>query len=152
MQARRAMLVGLNLSVIKWLALSGAGGGVPFLQSIDRDVQRSPQMIAAHLNQVPTSIFAPEATPAHLVFGLSTLVLAICETIFVTVSGLLLYSLIKFRRRASDPDREPAQIYGSTQVELSWTVIPILIVVVLFLATARVIFVTEKAHKPKDAL
>jgi cytochrome c oxidase subunit 2 len=106
-------------------------------------------MIAA---QAPTTVFGPEATPAHLVVGLSTLVFAICAAIFVVVAGLLLYSIIRFRHRTSDSDREPAQIYGSTQIELSWTVIPILIVVVLFLATARVIFVTERAHKPKDAL
>jgi len=32
-----------------------------------------------------------------------------------------------------DAGREPAQVYGSTQIELAWTIIPILIVVVLFL-------------------
>jgi cytochrome c oxidase subunit II len=107
---------------------------------------------AAYFDQPVTSIFAPEGTPAHSVFGLSVLVLAICTVIFILVAGLLLYTLIRFRHRATDSDQEPPQIYGSTQVELSWTVIPTLIVVVLFLATARVIFVTEKADKPKRAL
>ncbi len=36
--------------------------------------------------------------------------------------------------------------------ELSWTVIPILIVVMLFLATARVIYTTEHAPKPAAAM
>jgi len=36
----------------------------------------------------------------------------------------------------------------STQIELAWTVIPILIVVVLFLATARVIHAIQDAPKP----
>lgn len=103
-------------------------------------------------DQPITSIFAPEGTPAHSIFGLSLLVLAICAAIFVSVAGFLLYTLIRFRHRAEDADREPPQIYGSTQVELSWTVIPILIVVVLFLATARVIFITQKADKPATAL
>ena len=40
------------------------------------------------------------------------------------------------------------QIYGSNQIELSWTVIPILIVVMLFLATARVIL---RSRMPKPA-
>ena len=79
-------------------------------------------------------------------------VLTITAVIFLVVASLLLYALIRFRHRPTDPDREPAQIYGSNQIELSWTVIPILIVVVLFLTTARVIFVTENARKPASAL
>ena len=43
------------------------------------------------------------------------------------------------RGTAANDDREPPQVYGSNQVELAWTVIPVLIVVVLFMATARVI-------------
>jgi cytochrome c oxidase subunit II len=142
------MLTVLKLSLGRRLAMSI---GI-VLHSIDAPAQRLSRMISTHIDDSPTSIFAPAATPAHFVFGLSTLVLAICAAIFVVVSGLILYCIIKFHHRASDPDREPAQIYGSTQVELSWTVIPILIVVVLFLATARVIFVTEKAYKPKESL
>jgi len=103
-------------------------------------------------DQSSTSIFAPEATPAHSIFNLSLLVLAICTGIFLTVAGLLLFILFRFRHRRGYTQREPAQIYGSTQIELSWTVIPILIVVVLFLATARVIFVTQTAAKPSNAL
>jgi cytochrome c oxidase subunit 2 len=43
-------------------------------------------------------------------------------------------------------------VYGSTQIELAWTVIPILIVVVLFLATARVIHAIQDAPKPAEAV
>lgn len=104
------------------------------------------------LDQPSTSIFAPQATPAHYIFSLSILVLTISLAIFVIVAGLLLYSLIRFRHRRGYTQREPAQIYGSVQIELSWTVLPIIIVVVLFLATARVIFVTQTAAKPSSAL
>ena len=102
----------------------------------------------------PTNIFAPAGTPAHSIFGLSMLVLGITTGLFIVVGGLLVYVLFRFRHRASDPmsDQEPPQIYGSKQIELSWTVIPILIVVMLFLATARVILSTERARKPASAL
>lgn len=43
-------------------------------------------------------------------------------------------------------------MYGSNQIEISWTAIPILIVLVLFLATARVIIATETKHAPRDAM
>lgn len=104
--------------------------------------------------QSPTSILDPAGTPAHSVFSLSMLVLGITVAIFVVVAGLLLYALLRYRHRPSDKDalQEPVQIYGSNQIELSWTVIPILIVVMLFLATARVIYSTEHAVKPADSL
>jgi cytochrome c oxidase subunit 2 len=102
--------------------------------------------------QSPTSIFEPAATPAHSIYGLSMLVLSITLGIFLTVAGLLLYALIRYRHRPTDSDREPAQVYGSNQIELSWTVIPILIVVMLFLTTTRVILGTEAIPKPADAM
>ena len=100
----------------------------------------------------PTNIFDPAATPARSIFGLSMLVLSVTLAIFLIVGGLLLYALIRFRHRSSDSEDEPAQIYGSNQIELSWTVIPILIVVMLFLSTTRVIWQTEAAPKPSSAV
>jgi cytochrome c oxidase subunit 2 len=102
--------------------------------------------------QSTPSIFAPASTPAHEIYGLSLFVLLITGTIFVSVAGLLTYVLIRYRSRPSDEQHEPAQVYGSVQVELAWTVIPILIVVVLFLTTARIIFAVQDAPKPKTAL
>lgn len=99
-----------------------------------------------------TNIFMPDGTPARSIFGLSMLVLGICAAIFITVAGLLTYTIIRYRYRRGYTVQEPPQIYGSNQVELSWTVIPVLIIVVLFLATARVIFVTENAPRPSNAL
>jgi cytochrome c oxidase subunit II len=98
------------------------------------------------------NIFDPASTPAKSVFHLSMFVLVITSVIFVVVFTLLVYSVVKFRGRAKDADREPAQVYGSTQIELAWTIIPILIVVVLFLATARVIHAVQDAPKPATAV
>jgi cytochrome c oxidase subunit 2 len=99
-----------------------------------------------------TSIFAPETTPARMVFDLSVFVLAITGVIFVVVFTLLAYCIAKFRSTAADVEREPAQVYGSTQIEVAWTVIPVLIVLVLFLATARVIHAVQDAPPPPTAL
>ncbi|WP_084079961.1 cytochrome c oxidase subunit II [Edaphobacter aggregans] len=99
-----------------------------------------------------TNIFAPKSTPAHTILDLSIFVLVITGIIFVVVFGLLAYCVVKFRERAADGDHEPPQVYGSTQIELAWTIIPILIVVVLFLATARVIHAVQDAPRPASAL
>jgi cytochrome c oxidase subunit 2 len=98
------------------------------------------------------SIFSPSSTPADSIYHLSLFVLAVTGVIFVVVFSLLAYAVVKFRRRADDDGREPAQIYGSNQVELAWTVIPVLIVVVLFLAAARVIHGIEDAKFPPGTI
>src|SRR6266481_1687415 len=98
----------------------------------------------------PTSIFAPVSTPANSIFGLSLFLVAIAAVIFVIVFSLLAYAVVRFRKRANDDGREPAQVYGSNHVEIAWTVIPVLIVVVMFIATARVIATVQK--QPDDAL
>src|SRR5690242_10426307 len=80
----------------------------------------------------PTNIFAPVSTPAQSIFELSRLVLMVTSAIFIVVFSLLAYAVVKFRRRQGSNTREPAQVFGSIQLELAWTVIPILIVGVLF--------------------
>ena len=107
---------------------------------------------ASSLEPSPTSIFSPISTPAHDIYHLSLFVLAICAAIFVVVFTLIVYVAVRYRRRPTDDDCEPPQIYGSNQVELAWTVIPILIVVVLFLASARVIHAVEDAQFPADTI
>jgi len=100
----------------------------------------------------PTSIFAPASTPAQSIFGLSIFVIVTVATIFIVVFTLLAYAVARFRDKGSVDRSEPPQIYGSTQVELAWTVIPVLIVIALFLASARVIASIQDAPKPTGAL
>ena len=102
-------------------------------------------------NAVP-SIFEPHSTPAESIRHLSYFVLVVTGLIFLVVFILLTYVIVKFRNKTLADGREPAQVYGSTQIELAWTVIPILIVVVLFLATARVIHAIQDARKPATAV
>jgi len=98
------------------------------------------------------SIFAPESTPAQEIVDLSTLVLGVTAVILVVVASLMAYVIVKFRATPANADREPAQVYGSTQIELAWTIVPILIVIVLFAATARVIHAIQDAPQPAGAV
>jgi cytochrome c oxidase subunit 2 len=98
------------------------------------------------------NIFAAESTPTKAIVDLSILVLSITTLIFVVVAGLLVYAIVKFRATRANADREPAQVYGSTQIELAWTVVPVLIVIVLFAATARVIHAIQDAPQPPTAV
>jgi cytochrome c oxidase subunit II len=98
------------------------------------------------------NVFAPESTPARAIVDLSVFVLGITAAIFVVVASLLIYAIVKFRARPATADREPAQVYGSTQIELAWTIVPVLIVIVLFAATARVIHAIQDAPQPRNAV
>jgi cytochrome c oxidase subunit 2 len=100
----------------------------------------------------PTNIFAPASTPARDIFRLSIFGLEVEGAIFVVVFSLLAFAVVKFRRRKDDDGVEPPQVYGSNQIELAWTVVPVLSVVILFLSTARVIYRVQDAKRPKSAI
>jgi cytochrome c oxidase subunit 2 len=106
----------------------------------------------AETTQSNTSMFSPVSTPATQLYQLGMFVFAITGAIFVVVGGLLTYVVIRYRARPGDEQSEPPQVYGSNQVELAWTVIPILIIIVIFLTSARVIFAVQDAPKPSAAL
>jgi cytochrome c oxidase subunit II len=98
------------------------------------------------------SIFKPESTPAQDIHRLSNFVLIITALIFIVVFSLLAYVVVKFHQRGAEDKREPPPVYGSNQVELAWTVVPSLIVLVLFFATARVIYSVQEAVPPPGAI
>jgi cytochrome c oxidase subunit II len=97
-------------------------------------------------------VMSPVSTPASAITILAWFVLAITGAIFVTVVGLLAYSIVRFRARPSDETREPAQLYGSNQIEFAWTAIPLLIVIVLVLTTVRTIYDVQAAAEPPNAV
>jgi cytochrome c oxidase subunit 2 len=100
----------------------------------------------------PTNIFAPESTHAWIIYRYTLLIFAITGAIFVVVGGLLVYAIVRFRQRKGDETVEPAQVYGSEQVEIAWTVIPVIVVIVLVLTTARTIHEIQDAPRPPGAL
>ncbi len=97
------------------------------------------------------NMFAPTSTPAHQEFQLALFVLALTGGIGVVVGGAWIYVVWKYRSHDSG-EVEPPQIYGSPQVELAWTLVPAVLVVALFLTTARMIFTIQDHPQPKDAL
>src|SRR6266404_2671467 len=98
------------------------------------------------------NMFKPQATPADSVYNVSMLMLAICAAIFLVVGGLIVFTIVRFRRRKVDNSREPVQVYGSNRIEIAWTVIPVLIVIVLSMATARAVVEVQNKRMPADAL
>jgi len=69
--------------------------------------------------------------------------------VFIFVEGILVLTLIRFRRRPNQP--EPKHVHGNTALEITWTVIPLLILMVIAIPTVRTIFKTQAAAR-SDAL
>jgi cytochrome c oxidase subunit 2 len=97
-------------------------------------------------------VFAPVSSPAYAIDTLAWFAIAVCTGIALIVGGLLAYSIVRFRSRRGDDDREPPQVYGSNPIEFAWTVVPLLIVFVLILTTARTIYTVQAAIPPPGAI
>jgi heme/copper-type cytochrome/quinol oxidase subunit 2 len=59
------------------------------------------------------------------VYNLYNLFLYIAAVVFVVVSGLVIWSVVRYRRRGDDL---PKQTHGNNRLELTWTLIPTLVV------------------------
>jgi cytochrome c oxidase subunit II len=93
---------------------------------------------------VPTLVFAAPPSPlspasesAKRISDLFTIVASVAAIIFVLVEGLLVFAVVRFRRR--DGDEMPRQIHGNKALELLWTIIPAGIMVSLFVITVPVL-------------
>jgi len=78
------------------------------------------------------------------IYGLHMEVFWICVGIAVVVFGAMLYSLLKFRKsQGAVPD---TSMVHSTKVEIIWTVIPVIILVVMAVPAARTILKMEDSR------
>ncbi len=104
LKRRTALVASLLLAV----GLSSCGGSPTFLNPV-------------------SSIARDEA-------GLYMAVFYLALGVFIIVECLLVYALIRFRKRSGDSG-EPKQVYGNSRLEIVWTAIPVLLVLTLFILT-----------------
>ncbi len=77
-------------------------------------------------------VVAPASDSAEVISQLFWFTLVLATIVFVLVEGLLIYSSLRFRRRAALPTHEPPQIHGNTRLEVMWATVPALILMGLF--------------------
>jgi len=79
------------------------------------------------------------------IYGLHMLIFWVCVAIAVLVFGVMVYSLVKFRRsRGAVPD---VTIVHNTKVELIWTAVPVAILVAMAVPAARTLVAIEDTSK-----
>lgn len=98
---------------------------------------------------VEGSLFLPAALSetAKDVDVLFYILTGIAVVIFLLVWMLLLIFLVRYRRK--HPTKQGLRLYGNTRLEIIWTVIPALILVVLGIYSAQMVYALQKP--PADA-
>ena len=67
--------------------------------------------------------------------SLHTITLWIASIVFSIVCGLLIYSLVRFRRKSADEPEPDQSFHGNTMLEVIWTIIPVGILATLLVLT-----------------
>lgn len=97
----------------------------------------------------PDSIFHHRSDVNRDVDSLFRLMIIAGTAVFIFVEAILVLALVKFRKRPGQP--EPEHVHGNTTLEIAWTVIPLLILIIIGIPTVRTIFKTQAAAR-SDAL
>ncbi|MBM7703354.1 cytochrome c oxidase subunit II [Metabacillus iocasae] len=100
------------LSLFSMIALLLAGCGKPFLSTLQ-----------------------PAGEVADMQYSLMLLSTAIMVLVIIVVSIIFVYVVVRFRRRKGEEDVIPKQVEGSHKLEIIWTVIPILLLIILTVPT-----------------
>ena len=62
--------------------------------------------------------------------------------IFILITAVVLYIILKYRAKSGDPI--PEQIHGNTKLEIIWTILPIIIIVAIAVPSVQAIFASSK--------
>jgi cytochrome c oxidase subunit 2 len=93
----------------------------------------------------PFGLQTPQTIIARQIGDLHAIVLGICILIAVVVFGVMLYSIVKFRKAAG---HEARQFSGSRPLEVAWFVIPCLIVAGLAYPATRTVIEMKDTGSP----
>ncbi len=106
-------------------------------------------MTAACRGPFPQSTLRPAADLGFQIDSLFRLILWLAAAVFVIVEGLLIYVAIRYRARPGQPP--PPRVHGHTLLEISWTLAPAVILIIVAVPTIQTILRTQGTPRA-DAL
>ena len=98
----------------------------------------------------PQSTFDARGTVARSQLTLFLIIFWMAVFVFVAVVGAILYTTIRFRRRADQ--QFPKQVHGNTKLEIAWTIAPALVLLVIAIPTIDTIFDTANTPDRSEVL
>jgi cytochrome c oxidase subunit II len=70
--------------------------------------------------------------------------------VMILVVAVIVYSIVRFRPKGADDTALPHQTHGHTTLEIAWTLIPVVLIILIAVPTVRTIFATEHTIDPAD--
>src|SRR5688572_29334555 len=92
-------------------------------------------------SSLPQTTVFPLSDYGDMIQDLYALIFWMAVAVFIGVEGFLLYAIIKFRRRAEN--ELPTQTHGNTRLEIAWTIIPSIVLLIIAVPTIGTIFASD---------
>jgi cytochrome c oxidase subunit II len=105
-------------------------------------------LTAACAQHAPQDTLKPAGPVARKIDGLFTFTFWFAVAVFILVEFGVVYLIWRYRHRDDRP--EPVQVHGNTRLELTWTILPAIALVIVAFPTFKTIF--DLARKPKDPI
>lgn len=109
-------------------------------------------LITACASDAPQDTLKPEGTYARTIDNLINPVFAVAGVVFVVVLGGALFIALKYRARDDEHfDDMPAQVHGNNTLEIGWTILPAIILLVIGVFSVIAIFDLDE-EPPQDSV
>ncbi|MBT2292442.1 cytochrome c oxidase subunit II [Paenibacillus albidus] len=102
-------------------------------------------LILAGCGREDLSVLRPQGPEAETSYGLMKLSITIMIVVLLIVFSIAAYVMVRFRRKPGQ-NEIPEQVEGSFKLEVLWTVIPLILVVVLAVPTVKAVFAAGDDH------
>ncbi|HEY8800313.1 MAG TPA: cytochrome c oxidase subunit II [Candidatus Limnocylindrales bacterium] len=95
-------------------------------------------LVVLNGSSVWNSFFPPEAksVQGQAIRNLYDIVFAIAVVIFLLVEGLIVWTVVRYRRKPGD-DELPPQTHGNNLAEIIWTLVPLALVIFMFVISLQ---------------
>ena len=125
----RKLAQGATRAALAISAMAGTGAALAFGDSTVTDLPGGPKVMGLDFQPAVTEI-ARQQKELH--YGM----LIVCTFIFVVVFGFMFYSIFKHRKSVG---HKAANFHESVAVEIAWTVVPFIIVILMGAAATRTV-------------
>ncbi len=99
--------------------------------------------LAADEYPVPLNLVRGVTPNSHSIYDLHMMVLYVCAAIGFVVFSVMLYSVVMHRKSRGV---KPAKFHENLWMEITWTIIPIVILVAMAIPAAKVLVSMERSH------
>src|SRR5438132_1176509 len=101
-------------------------------------------VLAACGTSEPQSTIAQDGQNNRRIWDVYNLLWVLAAIVGVFVEGLLVYAIIRFRRRPRTAHGRPVPVHGNTKLEVAWTVIPAAILAIIGIPSLSILADLEK--------